>query len=51
MRSVSDCLNFSDIMMLCSIKKHVGLENLEDVRDSMIEMYMKKNTLKRWLLY
>ena len=33
MKSVSDCLNFIDSMILCSIEKHVGIGNLEDIRD------------------
>ena len=38
MESVSECLNFIDGMILCSIEKHVGIGNLEVVRDYMIEM-------------
>ena len=33
MKSVSDCLNFFDSMILCSIEKDSGIGNLEDVRD------------------
>ena len=43
MKSVSDFLNFVDSMTLCSIEKHVGMRNLEDVRDYMIHMYNEKN--------
>ena len=39
MKSVSDCLNFSDSMILCNIEKQVGIGNLEDLRDYMIRMY------------
>ena len=42
MKSSSDCLNFTHSTILCSIEKHVGIGNLEDVRDCMIEMYNKK---------
>ena len=42
MKSVSDCLNFIDSMILCSIEKHVGIGNLEDLRDHMIGMYKEK---------
>ena len=42
MKSVSDCFNFIDSMMLCIIEKHVGFGNLGDFRDFMIEMYNEK---------
>ena len=41
-KSVCDCLNFSDSMILSSIEKHVGIGNLEDIRDYMIGMYNDK---------
>ena len=37
-KSVCDCLNFIDSMILCSIEKHVGIGNLEDKREYMIGM-------------
>ena len=40
MKSVSDCLSFFDNMILCNIEKHVGIGNLEDLRDYMIRMYI-----------
>ena len=42
MKSISDCLNFIDSMIICSIEKHVGIGNLEDVCDYMIGMYNDK---------
>jgi len=42
MKSISDGLNFIDSMILCSIEKHVGVGNLEDIRDYMIGMYNDK---------
>ena len=42
MKSVSDCLNFIDSMILCSIEKHAGIGNLEDLPNYMIEMYKDK---------
>ena len=39
MKSVSDCLNFVDSMILGDIEKTCGIGNLEDVRDYMIGMY------------
>ena len=41
-KSVSDCLNFIDSMIICSKEKHVGIGNLEDLRDYMIGMYNEK---------
>ena len=42
MKSVSDCLNFIDSMILCSIEKDCVIGNLEDVRHYMIGMYNDK---------
>ena len=39
MKSVSDCLNFVDSMIICNIEKHTGIGNLEDMRVYMIRMY------------
>ena len=41
-KSVCDCLNFIDSMILCSIEKYVGIGNLEDIRDYKIGMYNDK---------
>ena len=38
-KSISDCFNFIDNLIICGIEKHIGIENLEDVRDYMIRMY------------
>ena len=38
MKSVKDCLNFIDSMILCSIEKLVGVGDLEDLRDYVIGM-------------
>ena len=35
-KSISDCLNFIDNLILCGTEKHIGIGNLEDVRDYMI---------------
>ena len=40
-KSVCDCLNFIDSMILCDIEKHAGIGNLEDIRD-MITVYNDK---------
>ena len=42
MKSVSDCLNFIDSMIICNIEKHVGIGNLEALRDYMIGMCNEK---------
>ena len=42
MKSVPDCLNFIDSMMLCDIEKHAGIRNLEDLPDYMITLYNDK---------
>ena len=42
MKSVSDCLNFVDSMIMCIIEKHAGVGNLEDLRDYMIGLYDEK---------
>ena len=41
-KSVCDCLNFIDSMILCKIEKQAGVGNLEDVRDYMITIYNDK---------
>ena len=42
MKSVSDCLNFFDSMIICNIKEHAGVGNLEALRDYKIRMYNEK---------
>ena len=42
MKSVSECLNFLDDMILCSVEKSVGISNLEDIRNYLIGMYNEK---------
>ena len=42
MKSVSECLNVTDSMILRSIEKHVGIRNLENLLDYMIGMYNEK---------
>ena len=42
MKSVSDCLNFIDSMIICNIEKHASVGNLEALRDYMIGMYNEK---------
>ena len=39
MKSVSDCLNFIDSMIICNIEKHVGIGNLEKIRDYMMGLF------------
>ena len=41
-KSVCDCLNFIDSMILYSIEKHVGTRNVEDIRNFMIAMFNDK---------
>ena len=38
-KSISDCLNFIDHLVLFGGEKHIGIGNLEDARDYMIGMY------------
>ena len=38
-KSISDCLNFIDNLILCNTEKDIGIGNLEDIRDYMIGMY------------
>ena len=42
MKSVSDCLNFIDSMIICNIEKHAGIGNLEDIRVYKIGTYNEK---------
>ena len=42
MKSVGDCLNFYDSMILCGIEKHVGVGNLDDIRSYMKGLYNVK---------
>ena len=35
-KSISDCLNFIDNLILCGTEKHIGIGDLVDVRDYMI---------------
>ena len=42
MKSVSECLNFIDDMILRSVEKSVGIGILEDIRDYMIGKYNEK---------
>ena len=39
LKSISDCLNFIDNWIICGTEEHIGIGNLEDVRDYMIGMY------------
>ena len=43
MKSISDCLNFFELMILCKKEKYAGIGNLEDVREYMIRIYNDKN--------
>ena len=38
-KSISDCLSFIDNLILCGTEKHIGIGNIEDVRDYLIGMY------------
>ena len=38
-KSISDCLNIIDNLILCGTEKLIGMGNLEDVRDYMIGTY------------
>ena len=44
MKSVSDCFNFIDSLILCGVENYNGIGNLEVVRYYMIEMYNDKYT-------
>ena len=37
--SISDCLTFIDHLILCEGEKHIGVGNLEDIRDYVIGLY------------
>ena len=41
-KSVCDCLNFIDRMILCEIEKHTGIGNLEVIHEDMITIYNDK---------
>ena len=41
-KSVCDCLNFIDSMILCEIEKHTGIGKLEDIHEDMITIYNDK---------
>ena len=47
-KSIWDCLNFVDSMILSmsNIEKHIGIGNLEDVRDYIIGMYNGENFIE-----
>ena len=38
-RSISDCLNFIDNLILCNTSKYIGIGNLEDLLEYIINMY------------
>ena len=40
--SISDCLHFTDSMILCNIQYQIAVENLENIRNFMIRMYNDK---------
>ena len=40
--SISNCLSFIDILILCEGEKHIGIGNSEDIRDYMIGLYDDK---------
>ena len=42
MKSVCDCLNFIDCVILCDIAKRGAVGNLEDVREYMITIFKDK---------
>ena len=42
MKSLTDCVNFIDSMIFCSIEKHAGIRISENVGDSMVGMYNEK---------
>ena len=42
MKSVCECLNVIDSMILRSIETYIGIGNLEDLRKYMIVMYNDK---------
>ena len=37
MKTISDCLNLFDCIMSSNIEKHIDIENLENVRDYVIQ--------------
>ena len=41
-KTVTECLNFVDDMILCSIQKHAVIGNLENLRNYMIGMCNEK---------
>ena len=47
-KSIWDCLKFVDSMILSmsNIEKHIGIGNLEDVRDYIIGMYNGENVIE-----
>ena len=40
MKTISDCLNLIDYIMSYNIEKHTGIENLEIVRDYVVQTLM-----------
>ena len=38
-KSISDCLNFIDNLILCNTASHIGVGSLEDLREYMFKMY------------
>ena len=43
MKSLSDCLNFIDSMILYSTEKRESMEKLEGIRDQFLDSYNDKN--------
>ena len=37
--SISNCLNFIDNLILCEGEKHIGIGNLEGIREYLIGLY------------
>ena len=50
MKSVADCLDFIDSMVLYNIEKIDSMESLESMRDYFLDDYIEKKTMKSWLL-
>ena len=38
MKTISNCLNFIDNLIICNTEKHIGNGNLEDVRKYVLSM-------------
>ena len=50
MKSLADCLNFTDNMILYNLEKVDSMDGLESMRDFILDDYIKKKPMKSCML-